>query len=63
MDGLRPRSAIEGKGDVTLIKFQDEGFTKIHMRFKGGKTETLTTLNRRAAGRLHCARVWSPVTT
>ena len=31
--------------DVTLIKFQAEGSTKIHVRFKGGKTETLTTLN------------------
>jgi len=31
--------------DVTLIKLQREGTTKIHLRFKGGKTETLTTLN------------------
>ena len=31
--------------DATLIKFPSEGTTKIHVRFKGGKTETLTTLN------------------
>lgn len=31
--------------DATLIKFPEEGTTKIHVRFKGGKTETLTTLN------------------
>ena len=31
--------------DATLIKFPSEGITKIHIRFKGGKTETLTTLN------------------
>ena len=31
--------------DVTLIKLPSEGTTKIHVRFKGGKTETLTTLN------------------
>lgn len=31
--------------DVTLIKYQADGYTKIHVRFKGGKTETLTTLN------------------
>jgi DNA invertase Pin-like site-specific DNA recombinase len=31
--------------DVTLIKFPTEGTTKVHVRFKGGKTETLTTLN------------------
>jgi DNA invertase Pin-like site-specific DNA recombinase len=31
--------------DVTLIKFQAEGFTKLHVRFKGGRTETLTTSN------------------
>ena len=31
--------------DVTLIKLPMEGITKIHVRFKGGKTETLTTLN------------------
>jgi len=31
--------------DVTLIKLPAEGTTKIHVRFMGGKTETLTTLN------------------
>ena len=31
--------------DVTLLKLQAEGLTKVHVRFKGGKTETLTTLN------------------
>jgi DNA invertase Pin-like site-specific DNA recombinase len=31
--------------DVTLLKLPAEGMTKIHVRFKGGKTETLTTLN------------------
>jgi hypothetical protein len=31
--------------DVTLIRFQDQTYTKIHIRFKGGKTETLTTAN------------------
>jgi len=31
--------------DATLVKLPEEGTTKIHIRFKGGKTETLTTLN------------------
>ena len=31
--------------DATLVKMQTEGVTKIHIRFKGGKTETLTTVN------------------
>ena len=31
--------------DATLVKHQREGITKIHVRFKGGKTETLTALN------------------
>jgi DNA invertase Pin-like site-specific DNA recombinase len=31
--------------DVTLLKVTGDGITKIHVRFKGGKTETLTTLN------------------
>src|SRR5208283_2274925 len=30
---------------ATLIKLPAEGVTKVHVRFKGGKTETLTTLN------------------
>lgn len=31
--------------DVTLLKFAAEGETRIHVRFKGGKTQTLTTQN------------------
>jgi DNA invertase Pin-like site-specific DNA recombinase len=31
--------------DATLIKHPDEGTTTFHVRFKGGKTETLTTQN------------------
>ena len=31
--------------DVTLVNFAVEGTTKIHVRFKGGKTEILTTEN------------------
>lgn len=31
--------------DVTLIKLPAEGTTRIHVRFKGGKTETLTVRN------------------
>jgi hypothetical protein len=31
--------------DATLIKLPGEGSTKIHVRFQGGKTETLTSLN------------------
>jgi DNA invertase Pin-like site-specific DNA recombinase len=31
--------------DATLIKIPGEGITKIHVRFKGGKIETLTTRN------------------
>ena len=31
--------------DATLLKLPAEGTTKIHVRFKGGKTETLTTRN------------------
>jgi len=31
--------------DVTLMKLPTEGTTTIHIRFKGGKTETLTTQN------------------
>jgi len=36
--------------DVTLIKLGAEGTTKIHVRFKGGKTETLTTQNPKSSG-------------
>jgi hypothetical protein len=31
--------------DATLIKLPEEGTTKIHVRFNGGKSETLMTLN------------------
>jgi DNA invertase Pin-like site-specific DNA recombinase len=31
--------------DATLLKIPAEGITKIHARFKGGRTETLTTRN------------------
>lgn len=31
--------------DVTLVKVPAEGITRIHVRFKGGQTETLTTQN------------------
>ena len=31
--------------DATLVKLPSEGITRIHLRFKGGKTETLTTRN------------------
>ena len=31
--------------DVTLIKLPAEGTTKVHVRFKGGKIQTLTTMS------------------
>ena len=31
--------------DVTLIKMPVEGTTEIHVRFKGGKIQTLTTVS------------------
>ncbi|MFW8606803.1 recombinase family protein [Rhizobium beringeri] len=31
--------------DVTLLKLPAEGTTKLHVRFKGGKIQTLTTMN------------------
>ena len=31
--------------DVTLVKLPEEGTAKIHVRFKGGRTETLTAEN------------------
>jgi DNA invertase Pin-like site-specific DNA recombinase len=36
--------------DATLIKLPTEGITKIHLRFKGGKTETLATVNPKSSG-------------
>lgn len=44
--------------DVTLIKLASEGTTKIHVRFKGGKTETLTTMNPKSSA----AQVKTPMT-
>ena len=35
--------------DATLIKIPAEGATEIHIRFKGGRTETLTTPNPRSS--------------
>ena len=31
--------------DVTLLKLPEGGTTKVHVRFKGGKTQTLTTMS------------------
>ena len=31
--------------DVTLVKLPEEGTTKVHVRFKGGKIQTITTMN------------------
>ncbi len=31
--------------DVTLVKLPAKGTTKVHIRFKGGKTQTLTTIS------------------
>jgi hypothetical protein len=36
--------------DATLIKLPAEGITKVHIRFKGGKTETLMTSNPKPSG-------------
>jgi len=38
--------------DATLIKLPAEGLTKIHIRFKGGKTHTLTTPNPKSSPQL-----------
>jgi hypothetical protein len=35
--------------DATLVKLPDVGTTKIHVRFRGGQTETLTTVNPKAS--------------
>jgi hypothetical protein len=35
--------------DVTLVKLPAEGTTKIHVRFRGGQTTTLTTVNPKAS--------------
>ena len=36
--------------DATLIKLPAEGVTKVHVRFKGGKVETLTARNTKSSG-------------
>jgi len=35
--------------DATLLKLPNEGTTKIHVRFRGGQTATLTTVNPKAS--------------
>lgn len=35
--------------DATLVKLPAEGTTKVHVRFKGGRTQTMTTVNRRSS--------------
>ncbi len=42
--------------DVTLVKIPDEGATRIHVRFTGGQTTTLTTVNPKAS----CEMVKTP---
>lgn len=38
--------------DATLIKHPDEGTTTIHVRFKGGKTQTLTAQNPKSSAQM-----------
>jgi DNA invertase Pin-like site-specific DNA recombinase len=42
--------------DATLVKLPDNGTTKIHLRFRGGQTTTLTTVNPKAS----CEKVKTP---
>lgn len=35
--------------DATLVKLSEEGTTKVHVRFRGGQTTTLTTVNPKAS--------------
>lgn len=35
--------------DVTLVKLPDDGTTKVHVRFRGGHTATITTVNPKAS--------------
>jgi hypothetical protein len=35
--------------DATLVRLPAEGTTKVHVRFKGGRTQTITTVNRRSS--------------
>ena len=41
----RKRLLASNIEDATLLKIPAEGITNIHVRFKGGRTETLTTQN------------------
>jgi DNA invertase Pin-like site-specific DNA recombinase len=36
--------------DATLVKLPEKGTTRVHVRFKGGHTETLTTINTKSPG-------------
>ena len=38
--------------DVTLMKLPSEGITRIHVRFKGGRTETLTAANPKSSAQM-----------
>lgn len=38
--------------DVTLVKLPREGTTKIHVRFRGGQTQTLTTVNPKSSAQM-----------
>lgn len=38
--------------DVTLVKLPDDGVTRVHVRFKGGRTETLTTSNPKSSAEM-----------
>ncbi len=38
--------------DATLLKSKVDGTTKVHVRFKGGKTQTLTTINPKSSPEL-----------
>jgi hypothetical protein len=42
--------------DVTLVKLPSEGTTKVHVRFRGGQTMTLATVNPKAS----CEKVKTP---
>lgn len=42
--------------DATLVKVPQEGITRIHVRFKGGRTETLAVLNPKG----HCQQITTP---
>lgn len=44
-DRERKRLLVHIIEDVTLVKMPVEGTSKIHVRFKGGKLQTLTTMS------------------